>query len=96
MPLASTQHSRQRLQTSASGLDLWLQPPSRPMSAGAVSHSDDEDDDTNDEMPPDDELPDYAQSQAQAQAHQRAGAARRAQELQRRWHESSGVQGRYM
>ncbi|KAK0274621.1 hypothetical protein LTR35_007960 [Friedmanniomyces endolithicus] len=96
MPLASTQHSRQRLQTSASGLDLWLQPPSRPMSAGAVSHSDDEDDDNNDdEMPPDDELPDYAQSQAQAQALQRAEAARRAQELQRRWHESSGVQGRY-
>ncbi|KAK0899194.1 hypothetical protein LTR02_009805 [Friedmanniomyces endolithicus] len=96
LPLASTQHSRQRLQTSPSGLDPWLQPPSRPMSAGAVSHSDHDDDENEDEMPPDDELPDYAQSQAQAQAHQRAEAARRAQELQRRWHESSGVQGRYM
>ena len=36
----------------------------------------------------DDELPDYAESQAQAQAGQRAEAARRAQELQRRWIES--------
>lgn len=33
----------------------------------------------------DDELPDYAQSQAEAQAERRAEAARRAQELQERW-----------
>lgn len=33
----------------------------------------------------DDELPGYAESQAQAQASQRAEAGRRAQELQRRW-----------
>ena len=33
----------------------------------------------------DDELPDYAQSQAEAQAERRAEAARRAQELQQRW-----------
>ncbi|CAK4034252.1 Hypothetical predicted protein [Lecanosticta acicola] len=36
----------------------------------------------------DDELPDYAESQAQAQLAQRAEAARRAQELQRRWQQS--------
>ncbi|KAK1807192.1 hypothetical protein LTR12_018465, partial [Friedmanniomyces endolithicus] len=63
MPLASTQRSRQRLTTSVSGLDLWLQPPSRPMSAGGGSLSDDDDDD---KLPPDDELPDNARSQAQA------------------------------
>ncbi|KAF2433115.1 hypothetical protein EJ08DRAFT_647511 [Tothia fuscella] len=33
----------------------------------------------------DDELPDYAQSQAEAHAHQRREAARRAQELEQRW-----------
>lgn len=33
----------------------------------------------------DDELPDYAQSQAEAQAERRAEAARRARELQERW-----------
>ncbi|KAK3636933.1 hypothetical protein LTR56_012593 [Elasticomyces elasticus] len=84
MPLASTQQSRSRLQASAGGLDLWLQPPSRPRSP---------DEDSDDELPPDDELPDYAQSQAQAQQHQRAEAARRAQELQRRWHASGGNRG---
>ncbi|TKA67476.1 hypothetical protein B0A55_12086 [Friedmanniomyces simplex] len=63
MPLASTQRSRQRLTTSVSGLDLWLQLPSRPMSAGGGSLSDD---DHDDKLPPDDELPDYARSQAQA------------------------------
>ncbi len=63
MPLASTQRSRQHLTTSVSGLDLWLQLPSRPMSAGGGSLSDD---DHDDKLPPDDELPDYARSQAQA------------------------------
>ncbi|TKA80645.1 hypothetical protein B0A55_01854 [Friedmanniomyces simplex] len=103
MPQASTQQqrqSRQRLGTSPSGLDLWLQPPSRPISAGGLRSSDyDEDEDDSDEgddfeqLPPDDELPDYAQSQAQAQAHQRAEAARRAQELQRRWREGGERRG---
>ncbi|GAB1743071.1 hypothetical protein NU219Hw_g8764t1 [Hortaea werneckii] len=41
----------------------------------------------------DDELPDYAASQAQAQAAQRVEAARRAQELQRRWEESAKHRG---
>ncbi|KAI7338084.1 hypothetical protein KC315_g1937 [Hortaea werneckii] len=39
------------------------------------------------------ELPDYAASQAQAQAAQRVEAARRAQELQRRWEEGAKRRG---
>ncbi|RMZ26690.1 hypothetical protein D0859_09259 [Hortaea werneckii] len=41
----------------------------------------------------DEELPDYAASQAQAQAAQRVEAARRAQELQRRWQEGAKRRG---
>ncbi|KAI7218382.1 hypothetical protein KC333_g3622 [Hortaea werneckii] len=41
----------------------------------------------------DEELPDYAASQAQAQAAQRVEAARRAQELQRRWEEGAKRRG---
>jgi hypothetical protein len=37
-----------------------------------------------------DELPDYAASQAQAQEVQRVAAARRAQELQRKWRAGVG------
>lgn len=44
--------------------------------------------DVPDTTPIEDELPDYAASQAQAQAAQRIEATRRAQELQRRWQES--------
>ncbi|KAK3066143.1 hypothetical protein LTR53_017631, partial [Teratosphaeriaceae sp. CCFEE 6253] len=87
MPQASPQPPRQRLQTSAGGLDLWIQPPSRPRSASSIDFGEVE------ELPPDDELPDYAQSQAQALRHQRAEAARRAQELQRRWNESGSRRG---
>lgn len=65
-----------RLETSPSALDLWLQPPS------AVQ------DDDYVVSPIEDELPDYATSQAQAQAEQRTEAARRAKELRRRWEES--------
>lgn len=39
----------------------------------------------------DDELPDYVTSQAEAQAQKQTEAARRAQELQRRWREASGI-----
>lgn len=39
----------------------------------------------DDEAPPDDELPDYAQSQADAQAARRREAAQRAAELERQW-----------
>ncbi|KXT04692.1 hypothetical protein AC578_2118 [Pseudocercospora eumusae] len=49
--------------TRHSGVDVWLQPPSATW----------EDDESNAE---DDELPDYAESQAQAQAAQRVEAAR--------------------
>lgn len=43
----------------------------------------------DDGPPPDDELPDYAASQAQAHASQRAEATRRARELQMRWQQSA-------
>lgn len=68
--------SMQRLETSSSSVDLWLRTPSAML------------DDEHDVSPIEDELPDYASSQAQAQAAQRIEAARRAQELQRRWRES--------
>lgn len=40
-----------------------------------------------------DELPDYEESQAQAHARQRTEAARRAQELQRRWRQTGSRRG---
>ncbi|KAK4541419.1 hypothetical protein LTR36_008020 [Oleoguttula mirabilis] len=85
MPQASSESLRQRLHISPSGLDPWLQPPRR-MSSSAISPVDPVDD-----LPSDDEPPDYASSQAQAQAGQRVEAARRAQELQRRWEEGGSA-----
>lgn len=41
----------------------------------------------------DDELPDYEESQAQAWSHRRVEAARRAQELQRRWQQTGARRG---
>jgi len=76
--------TRQRLQTSASGLDLWLEPPSAT-TAGSITEPVE---DLDNLFQPEDDLPDYASSQAQAQAAQRIEATRRAQELQRRWHAS--------
>lgn len=67
--------------TRTSGVDLWLQPPTATWEESEASGDGDGDGD-------DDELPDYAASQAQAQAQQRAEAARRAQELARRWQRS--------
>ena len=55
---------------------VWLNPPFHPQS------------DSGDSTPSDDGLPDYAHSQAEAAAIQRAEAARRAQELRRRWEQS--------
>ncbi|KAI7546869.1 hypothetical protein KC331_g5346 [Hortaea werneckii] len=66
-------------------------PPSESSSStfgggvGDSPFSSDEDDD--------EELPGYAASQAQAQAAQRVEAARRAQELQRRWEEGAKRRG---
>ncbi|KAK3706115.1 hypothetical protein LTR37_012942 [Vermiconidia calcicola] len=74
---------RERLHTSHSGLDLWLEPPRLGDEISDVSPEDEHDD----------ELPDYAESQAQAQAHQRVEAARRAQELQNRWQQSGARRG---
>ena len=81
------QHSlprRERHEASTPGLDLWLNnPPTAAIEIEEISPIDEFDD----------ELPDYAESQAQAQAHQRAEAARRAQELQRRWQMSGSRRG---
>lgn len=85
MPQASSEPPRRRLQAAASGLDLWLQPPT------ATSTTDVSPVEPVDDHSMYDELPDYASSQAQAQAGQRVEAARRAQELQRRWHQSGGA-----
>ncbi|KAB2572882.1 hypothetical protein DIS24_g6841 [Lasiodiplodia hormozganensis] len=53
-----------------------------------------EEDDDDYSMPPDDEeLPDYAQSQWEAQSHQRRAAARRAAELERQWMEARQRRG---
>ncbi|KAF2768801.1 hypothetical protein EJ03DRAFT_374981, partial [Teratosphaeria nubilosa] len=87
---------RPTLQTMASAPNLWLQlPDAVPESPPRVSPIDV--DDYASFAPPspltddDDELPDYAASQAQALARQRVDAARRAQELHRRWRESGGA-----
>lgn len=75
---------RERDETFTPGLDMWLNNPQHAsVEIEEVSPIDEFDD----------ELPDYAESQAQAQAHQRAEAARRAQELQRRWQLSGSRRG---
>lgn len=91
-----TQPTRPDLQRFGSNFDNWLQSPPAPprltqqhsmpqMSAHAPLGSWQ---DIADSLPIEDELPDYAASQAQAQAAQRVEATRRAQELQRRWQQS--------
>lgn len=98
------QANRPNLQRFGSDFDDWLQaPPAQPrlaqqhsmpqMSAHALlgGWQDIEDATT----PIEDELPDYAASQAQAQAAQRVEATRRAQELQRRWQQSGSHVMRY-
>jgi hypothetical protein len=44
----------------------------------------------DDELPPEDELPDYAQSQAEMHARKRREAAARAKELEDRWNHARG------
>lgn len=89
---------RQRLQASAAGLDLRI-PPS-PIAAGRIQQRPQAQSSASTSSAPptwievpevspiEEELPDYAASQAQAQAAQRVEALRRAAELQRRWKES--------
>jgi hypothetical protein len=92
----SSQHQRPHLQRFGSDFDSWLQaPPLQPrltqhLSMPHMSHLGPLEhwEDVPDVSPIEDELPDYASSQAQAQAAQRIEATRRAQELQRRWQES--------
>lgn len=62
-------------QAAIAGVDLWIEPPTPSYDEYDVS-------------PIDDELPNYSESQQMAQAAQREEAARRAQELQRRWRQS--------
>ncbi|KAK5136390.1 hypothetical protein LTR08_003516 [Meristemomyces frigidus] len=88
MPQASSDQPRQRMQASASGLDLWL-----TSADDSASPEHDYVDSGDEEHLPDEEPPDYASSQAQAEASQRAEAARRAQELQWRWQSRSGGRG---
>jgi hypothetical protein len=82
MPQASYQFLPQRPQPHrllsdpqpSSRVEFWMQQPSEPFERGV--------------NPLDDDLPDYAESQAQAQAAQAVEARRRAQELQQRWRRS--------
>jgi hypothetical protein len=105
MPQSTHSSSPQRpqLQSFGSNFDNWLQtPPTHPrlmqqhsmpqMSANAPLDSWQ---DVPETTPIEDELPDYAASQAQAQAAQRVEATRRAQELQRRWQASGSHVMRY-
>lgn len=69
--------SRTADQAAMAGVDLWIEPPTSSYDEYDVS-------------PIDEELPDYAASQAAVMGLQREEAARRAQELQRRWRESQG------
>lgn len=98
------QPRRSDLQSFGSEFDNWLQAPpshhrlaqrrSTPnMSSQALPEEDWRS--VPDVSPIDDELPDYASSQAQAQASHRAEATRRAQELQRRWQQSGSRMVRY-
>ena len=100
MPEGSHELGRQRLHTSMSGLDLWSGPPDPTTAPGSTTVSApgrvpniEPIENFEDFEDLDDELPDYAESQAQAQAHQRAEAARRAQELQQRWQQSGARRG---
>lgn len=84
--LLPSHSQRHRLETSASGLDLWLNPQSRSVRQQR---------EIVDVSPIEEELPDYASSQAQAQAQSRAAAARRADELQIRWRQTGAQQGHW-
>lgn len=101
---SQSQTGRQQLQILESEFDGWLQapstshrnPPRRPsLPHMSVSAPMEDWRSVPDVSPIDDELPDYASSQAQAQAAQRVEATRRAQELQRRWRESGSRTIRY-
>jgi hypothetical protein len=89
----SSPPERPQLQNFGSNFDNWLQtPPTYPrlmqqhsMPQMSTNASLDSWQDVPDTTPIEDELPDYAASQAQAQAAQRIEATRRAQELQMRW-----------
>ncbi|KAM0720548.1 hypothetical protein Q7P37_004684 [Cladosporium fusiforme] len=97
------QTEQQQLQLLESEFDNWLQapsthrsPPRRPSLPHMSASAPIEDwRSVPDITPIDDELPDYASSQAQAQAAQRVEATRRAEELQRRWRESGSRTIRY-
>lgn len=103
MPRSTPSPQSERPPSSRFGTDFedWLHsPPSQTQARLAQQHSmphisvhaaPESWHDVPDTDPIEDELPDYAASQAQAQAAQRIEATRRAQELQRRW-QASGSQ----
>lgn len=102
MPRSTPSPQSERPPLSRFGTDLedWLHsPPSHARLAqqhsmphmSASAQPENWHDIPDDDDPIEDELPDYAASQAQAQAAQRIEATRRAQELQRRW-QASGSQ----
>jgi hypothetical protein len=99
----SSPSERPHLQSFGSDFDDWLySPPRRPRLAQQHSMPQmsgygplESWEDVPDSASIEDELPDYAASQAQAQAAQRVEATRRAQELQRRWQESGSHVIRY-
>ncbi|KAF2212231.1 hypothetical protein CERZMDRAFT_84610 [Cercospora zeae-maydis SCOH1-5] len=74
---AEQRPAAQPIHASDGGLNLWAEPGRRDANGGDVS-------------PVEEELPGYAESQAQAQAVQATEARRRAQELARRWHAAHG------
>ncbi|TKA24392.1 hypothetical protein B0A50_06712 [Salinomyces thailandicus] len=84
MPRSGPSPGAEHLSAAIAGLDLVMDSPAPPLVSPLeqILHDDDL-------LQTDDELPDYASSQAQAQTAQRAEAARRAQELQRRWQQSA-------
>lgn len=79
MPDNHSPPAPQRHSPAPTGIESWIAPPSLPYLDSLQIL--DPDLVVND----DEELPDYAASQAQAQAAHRMGAARRAAELQMRW-----------
>ena len=87
LPQAASEYPRQRTRTPASGVALWLASSHDPSRLEHIDFDGEED-------LPDEELPDYASSQAQAQASHRVEAARRAQELQQRWQSGRSGHGR--
>ncbi|KAF2719420.1 hypothetical protein K431DRAFT_111490 [Polychaeton citri CBS 116435] len=87
MPSSSVPSNHRPLaRPSATGLDAWMSNPTPSVNLEGTGPTAMQ----PDVSPIDEELPDYATSQAQAVAKSRQAAANRAQELQRRWRAGMG------